>query len=1217
MNKNNVNISKKTLQSITAAVCAWAILLGLVAPGMAAETEVPAIQESVLLETTAKTTAEAVTEENNSGTTQYLLATLRGEIAEYMEIYQISPEMPDSALANAYFALDSAEAKAAWDTAHTLMEKAAELSDEDTAALMADINTKLCLRFYDIIKQINAPMPTAYNQLYAAENLSIAVAGADNETYYSSSQAADNSVTATVKTHTTKDTCNNTVYNPHMVSVTVTNNSSKRAILGFQWTVTPCQAGHDVAITINGATAAGSNGSYSTGTYINASAEVIVTLKSCSKCTANSTLVLSEFSYEPEADKSKVTFVYDSSLGSITVAGNAVNSGHVEEVTPAGVAVTATANAGVTFLGWINEESYRRYSANTTDTLKPGTDATIRAVFTKSDSTQGWYLAGKTHLFSDLNKAAEYAKSSVDSLVVLMNNATLPAGNYTIPAGVTFAIPFDDTNTYYVEKPVAEPYIPENPAAPAPVPAPTAYRTLTMADGAKLTVNGTMSVPAKVYAGSSGGVATMPKEQYAHVFMNSGSSITVNGTLSTFGYITGSGSVSAMSGSKVYESFQVMDFRGGTATFNMAGGLGALLNPGNEGDVLPLSQYYVQNIEVPLTIYSGASEVAFIALYMQETPVTSSVAYIGKSGCMFNLTSGYVTKKYDKSSDRLFVDIYGDLSIDSFSLDIKMIIDISINSKDYILPITNSMTVNLNSGTVNINADMALLPGAQINIGTGTTVKLASKKRFFVYDLLDWAGKGFVYNASDLKAAYYVPNRIKTRTSDDLFDATIHVSGTLDTAEGYLYTTESGASITGTEGGKIKLKTDGSQNIVKQANQGGESGTDITYIDIPATAAQLLNANGEYIKTAEKGAGTYTYINGFWHKGGVCVGGTATCTQKAVCTICNQEYGELAAHSFENGICSVCGQYMRVEIVATNIAVNDGLDMWFYVKAENVDNDSYKAVVTKQFADDRSPNPITVTIPSGQWEPYTDTSDGTQYLRFPFSDISAKEMTDNVDAIICHTDGTQVSNAYSQTVQNYAITTLEGYKTNNSAKAEALKYALMDMLEYGASAQMQFNYNTSLPANVHTKLADFNSYITTTTPACASQKNYGNNVAGVTVSATNTLMFTFYFKVANPDGMYAIIKYTPSGETTEQTVTVQSEDFYERVAGSLYGVDVTGLSIVDGRALMTCTLYNSDGTVVTSATDSIEGYAYRNAEKGEIFMDMMRFVDSAFAYFTT
>ncbi len=39
---------------------------------------------------------------------------------------------------------------------------------------------------------------------------------------------------------------------------------------------------------------------------------------------------------------------------------------------------------------------------------------------------------------------------------------------------------------------------------------------------------------------------------------------------------------------------------------------------------------------------------------------------------------------------------------------------------------------------------------------------------------------------------------------------------------------------------------------------------------------------------------------------GACSGGTATCTAKATCEFCKEEYGDLAPHSFDNNICSVC-----------------------------------------------------------------------------------------------------------------------------------------------------------------------------------------------------------------------------------------------------------------------------------------------------------------------
>ena len=35
-------------------------------------------------------------------------------------------------------------------------------------------------------------------------------------------------------------------------------------------------------------------------------------------------------------------------------------------------------------------------------------------------------------------------------------------------------------------------------------------------------------------------------------------------------------------------------------------------------------------------------------------------------------------------------------------------------------------------------------------------------------------------------------------------------------------------------------------------------------------------------------------------------GSAATCTKKAVCAICGQQYGELLAHTYKNGKCTVC-----------------------------------------------------------------------------------------------------------------------------------------------------------------------------------------------------------------------------------------------------------------------------------------------------------------------
>ena len=201
-----------------------------------------------------------------------------------------------------------------------------------------------------------------------------------------------------------------------------------------------------------------------------------------------------------------------------------------------------------------------------------------------------------------------------------MNNGTLSAGNYTVPSGVTLLIPFDAANTIY-------------PSAPESVSdawtKPTAYRTLTMANGANLTVNGNLCVPAKHYSTHGSKLSgNSPSGPCGFIKMNDNSNITVNsgGNLYAYGFITGTGKVVAKNGANIYEYFQIMDFRGGSQTSDM------------ENGVFPLSQYYIQNIEVPLVLETGSVENCYATMFISNMSLSASVTFIAKSGGMFNLT---------------------------------------------------------------------------------------------------------------------------------------------------------------------------------------------------------------------------------------------------------------------------------------------------------------------------------------------------------------------------------------------------------------------------------------------------------------------------------------------------------------------------------------------------------------------------------------------------
>ncbi|MBQ9991804.1 MAG: hypothetical protein IJP33_00055, partial [Firmicutes bacterium] len=606
---------------------------------------------------------------------------------------------------------------------------------------------------------------------------------------------------------------------------------------------------------------------------------------------------MNNFQLVAVASSSNVTFQYDSALGSITVGSSAVASGATHEISSAGATLVATPATGVAFLGWINTADNSILSRDAAFTFIPAADMTVEAAFAQNGGTP-WFMVGDAvqqtyksvlvdlgiteiistefnywtinaaYMFDDLKKATEYAGSPNSSkYIVLMNDGVLSAGDYTIPSGVTLLIPFDNANTLYKTATHST----------STYATPTAYRTLTMADGANLVINGSLSLSAKhQYAAGSAKEGSghsdhggAPTGSVSFIKMQGDSSITVNngGALYAYGFITGSGSVVANSGAKVYEMFQFGDFRGGTQSTKM------------ENKVFPISQYYIQNIEVPLTLHSGAQEYSYTTIYMTGADYGSSVAFIGAGSSMFNLSSGYVTKRYDGSTDRLIVESYGDVTLSSVNLSVG---SNSLNSKDFNLPINGNITVQIKSGEIKIQQDIALLPGAEIIVDEGAVCHLVNGKSIYIYDADQW-GDYCSHIKNKLIPVSYAPSRTYTRTAADLVDAKIVVNGTINASGGYAYTTSGGANITSTGSGKVIFQL-GTATSTHQFVQ--EADTSQSHYDtIAITNAKLKNADGSYLDTTQIAyegddkSHTFDYKDGAWH----CFDGGST-TKNPDCT---------------------------------------------------------------------------------------------------------------------------------------------------------------------------------------------------------------------------------------------------------------------------------------------------------------------------------------------
>lgn len=512
-------------------------------------------------------------------------------------------------------------------------------------------------------------------------------------------------------------------------------------------------------------------------------------------------------------------------------------------------AVSAEEKSGYKFLGWYNETTNQYVSYSLKDTLVFTEDATVYPVF--GDESMCIFQVG-SRFFNDLNDADTYAREQSGGIIILITDGILPSGDYTISSGNTLLIPYESTN----KCPTTEPETTTGSSTLKP------YRTMTMSDGASITVNGAVSVAAQQHSSSNSPTGN-PTGDYGWIKMLKGSSITVKsgGNLYAWGFITGEknasgrGTVMAESGATVYECFQIADWRGGTATSFMTRENGIVISGGKEKKVFPISQYYVQNIEVPLTLKYGALEKVNATIATKSVTQSVSISFMGKSssGALFQMSSGTLTKTYDPSTDRMIYDASGNVELNKIELSI---LTYSLNSEQYVLPVNSNMTLNIRSGTTTASKDVELLPGVQINIDSGATLNVSSGS-MYIYDLDQWGN--YAYTGT-LFAVPYTPTKTGNRS---LTDAVIDVNGTLMAANGgKIYTTSSGADIKTSKGTGKVVFSDGA-GTATTTYQATQSGSGITYVEIPITSAKLHNgtrASVKYTLTDDaKAVASYTY----------------------------------------------------------------------------------------------------------------------------------------------------------------------------------------------------------------------------------------------------------------------------------------------------------------------------------------------------------------------
>ncbi len=647
----------------------------------------------------------------------------------------------------------------------------------------------------------------------ADENIGLSFSGdADNAWSASGTQIVGSATS-------TGGGCSDTHYSS---TLTITNNKTTKATLSFDYAIEQNSGTIQV-----GGTAVTAGGKFSKELEPNASIKVYIKSGSTSaatKITLTNVVLVSDVN-------ATATFV-PAENGTYTVDGKLITEEYSNtQSSMTAYQVVATPADGYQFMGWYNLTTGKCIATATSTALNIESDCTITARF--ASKTAALFETGGQR-FDDLGDAVSYAQANSQTKITLASDGSI-SGNYTIPAGITLLIPFDAAGTLYTDAP----------AAIRTTPTSKPFRTLTMSEGTSITVNGAISLGGRYFA-AGGGQQGRSVGDYGYIKMADNSSITVKngGKLYAWGFISGSGSVLAESGATVYEFYQIADFRGGSASSSMGHG------------VFPFSQYFVQNIEVPLTLNAGANEQVYSGVYAMSTTYTTSINFIGDTG-MFKVESGSFTKDYDEKTDRLVFTVNGEAALNTLSLTLA---GMDVNSESYVLPITNNITINIQSGNVTINQDAALLAGVEVNIAEGAGLTVANGKNIYFYDSDEWNSDNFVWGSCKFKSVAYAPGKAYNRSNNDLVDAKMDVNGSVK-AIGAIYTTGSGADICSSNGtGKyIQQGTPGTATVTYQYNANKSA------VTIPITAAKLHNADGTYTETATASAGDIiNYVNGVW-----------------------------------------------------------------------------------------------------------------------------------------------------------------------------------------------------------------------------------------------------------------------------------------------------------------------------------------------------------------
>lgn len=401
--------------------------------------------------------------------------------------------------------------------------------------------------------------------------------------------------------------------------------------------------------------------------------------------------------------------------------------------------------------------------------------------------------------YGTLEEALLYAQNNPGEVltILMINNYTVPAGYYTLPANATLLVPAsaaqkESTNGKVTRTREAAEH--------------KAYLTLTFASGAHLDAYGKIETGGYQLCGNvmepaSSGTST---GAYGLIRLNSGSTVTLEdgAVLYAWGYVTGDGEIHARRGSTVREFFQAYDWPGAGNAFN-------IYQEAEYKKTFPLNQYFIQNVEAA-TVYHPGSRLytAFAAHGAGITAAADRIQVVGLSGenAMYlmdpaaDAENTWVRKWYDVKNDKQVYDVNSGAHLGSMVINLPMLQALGMkefDSKLFVLPLTSNMKIHLLTGEMDITQSTEMIPGTEIEVDKEATVTVNPGVSLYLFDTDQW--DKFARNAYAQVIGYSPswggkPTARDVSSLEAIGDAKLNVHGTFD-IKGRLLTTLSGANI--------------------------------------------------------------------------------------------------------------------------------------------------------------------------------------------------------------------------------------------------------------------------------------------------------------------------------------------------------------------------------------------------------------------------------------